>query len=75
MGRMDRNVNIIVLATVTMTLAMLCLVCVYLVVEKDGWAHSVNSKTVTYEQSSYGHTTVDERYALKLNRYSVCGKS
>jgi hypothetical protein len=40
---MDRNVNRIVLTTVTMTLAMLCLVYVYLVVEKDGWAHSVNN--------------------------------
>ena len=43
MGRMDRNVYINVLTTVTMTLVMLSLVYVYLVVEKDGWAHSVNN--------------------------------
>jgi hypothetical protein len=40
-------------ATVTMTLAMLCLVCVYLVVEKDGWAHSVNN--VSLQGLSYQH--------------------
>ena len=53
MGRMDRNVNRIVLTTVTMTLAMLCLVYVYLVVEKDGWAHSVNN--VSLLGLSYQH--------------------
>jgi hypothetical protein len=53
MGRMDRNVNRIVLTTVTMTLAMLFLVYVYLVVEKDGWAHSVNN--VSLLGLSYQH--------------------
>ena len=42
MGRMDRTVNKIVLTTVTITHVMLCLVSVYLVVEKDGWANAVN---------------------------------
>ena len=43
MGRMDRTVNKIVLTIATITLVMLCLVYVYLVVEKVGWGHTVNS--------------------------------
>jgi ABC-type maltose transport system permease subunit len=42
MGRMDRTANTIVLTTVKITPVMLCLVSVYLVVEKVGWANTVN---------------------------------
>jgi hypothetical protein len=43
MVRMDRTVSRIVLTTVTITCVMLCLDYVYRVVEKDGWAHTVNN--------------------------------
>jgi hypothetical protein len=43
MVRMERTVSIIVLTTVTITCVMLCLDYVYRVVEKDGWAHTVNN--------------------------------
>jgi hypothetical protein len=42
MGRMDRTANTIVPTTVKITPVMLCLVSVYLVVEKVGWANTVN---------------------------------
>jgi len=32
------------------------------------------SITVTYEQYSDESNTINERYALKLNQYSVCGE-
>ena len=40
---MDRTVHRIVLTIVTITPVMLCLVYVYMVVEKVGWAHPVNN--------------------------------
>jgi len=40
---MDRNVDKIAPITVTITLVMLCLVYVYLVVERVGWDNIVNS--------------------------------
>ena len=43
MGRMDRTVNKIVLTIVTIPLVMLCLVYVYLVVEKVGCGYTVNN--------------------------------
>ena len=43
MVRMDTTVSIIVLTTVTITCVMLCLGYAYRVVEKAGWAHTVNN--------------------------------
>ena len=40
---MDRTVDNIALITVIITLVMLCLVYVYLVVERVGWGNIVNS--------------------------------
>jgi hypothetical protein len=43
---MDRTVVKTALLTVTITLVMLCLVYVYLVVERVGWDHTVNSLSI-----------------------------
>ena len=43
MRHMDRTASTIVLTTVAIALVMLCLAYVYLVVEKVGWAHTVNN--------------------------------
>jgi hypothetical protein len=40
---MDRTVDKTALITVIITLVILCLVYVYLVVERVGWGHTVNS--------------------------------
>ena len=46
MGLMDRTANNIVLTTVTITLVMWRLVYVYLVVQKVGWAPTVNNVSI-----------------------------
>ena len=43
MEHTDRTVAKIALITVMITLVMLCLVYVYLVVERIGWGHTVNN--------------------------------
>jgi hypothetical protein len=43
MEDMDRTVAKIALITVIITLVILCLVYVYLVVERVGWGHTVYS--------------------------------
>jgi hypothetical protein len=43
MEHTDRTVAKIALITVMITLGMLCLVYVYLVVERVGWGHTVNN--------------------------------
>jgi hypothetical protein len=40
---MDRTVDKTALITVIITLVILCLVYVYLVVERVGWGHTVNN--------------------------------
>ena len=52
MGPMDRTANKNVLTTVTIALVMFCPVYVYLVVEKVGWAHTVNNVSLLGSISS-----------------------